>query len=162
MLETGKLYYFKNYDFERDGSIPLNKFFIILSNPKNVEVLAILVTSQGYHLPENFRSDNGQCIINLSEKIHCFQINKDIPITDKNFSFNLDSYIPVFKNIIQKDATYIWDKYITTNQYEDKGVLNDDLFLNLVYCIYKDKSDVIIPFKNILESLIEELCSKVQ
>jgi hypothetical protein len=158
MLERGKLYYFKDYDFERAGSENQNKFFIVISNPVNNNVVAILVTSQGYHLPTAHRLGHCKCVCN--QPYHCFQLHKDIPVTDKGFTFKLDSYIPITDNVIYRGAEYIWGKYIITNLYEDKGILSDEVLLELAYCIAKNMKGLPQEQKDAINAVVTELLPK--
>jgi hypothetical protein len=158
MLERGKLYYFSEYDFERAGSDKKNKFFIIISNPTNHNVIAILVTSQGYHLPTEHRKGHNKCVCNQHH--HCFELHKDIVITDRGFAFKLDSYIPITKNVICKGADYIWGKYIITNLYEDKGTLADEVLFELAYCISKKMNGLENEQKEAINTVVRELIPK--
>lgn len=129
MFEKGNLFYFKDYIF-KNGNEPKNKFFLVLKTIENGFIAAILPTKVE-SLPTNIEKNHG-CISFPEKCICCYYIPKDIIVTDKEFSFQLDTYLY---------AQYVFDEseanLLSTYQIEDiefKGKLIEDEFDNIIKC----------------------------
>ncbi|WP_426090277.1 hypothetical protein [Flavobacterium sp. DSR3-2] len=129
MFEKENLFYFKDYIF-KNGNPPKNKFFLVLKTIENGFIAAILPTKVE-SLPANIAKIHG-CISFPEKCICCYYIPKDIVVTDKGFSFQLDTYLY---------AQYVFDETETnlfiTYQIEDiefKGKLIEGEFEKIIQC----------------------------
>lgn len=139
MFEKGNLYYFKDYIF-KNGNEPKNKFFLVLKTIEKGFIAAILPTKVE-SLPANIEKNHG-CISFPEKCICCYYIPKDIVVTDKNFSFQLDTYMY---------AQYVFDEtetnLLSTYQIEDiefKGKLIDKEFDKIIHCF---SNSILLPRK---------------
>ncbi len=139
MFEKGNLFYFKDYIF-KNGSQPKNKFFLVLKTIENGFIAAILPTKVE-SLPSTLEKNHG-CISFPEKCICCYYIPKDTVVTDRRFSFQLDTYLYAQHVFDESEANLL-----STYQIEDiefKGKLNDDEFNNIIQCF---SNSILLPRK---------------
>ena len=95
MFKEGYLLYFEPFFF-KNGSLPKNKFFIVVKNDENGLLLASLPTSKD-HIPADLDVHSG--VYEIKERgvsIFVFLANEEIatePVTNKRFAFPRNTFL---------------------------------------------------------------------
>ena len=144
MFEARNLLYFKEYYFE-NGNPAKPKYFLILKSDENGVMIISLPSSKDF-IPENVTKKHG-CINIPDKQIGCYFFQKNITITDCNFSFPLDTYI--YSGLITKiEITKI--KYIyTPKDYKLIGKIKEKEYFDIIKCL-KNSPNINSKFKKIL------------
>ena len=105
MFEERNLLYFDEYYFE-NGNPEKPKYFLVLKSDEKGMMLISLPSSKDY-IPSNIEKKHG--CINIPEKqIGCYFFQNNVPITECDFSFPIDTYVY---------AALITNQSISTIQY---------------------------------------------
>lgn len=147
MLEEGNIIYFDPFYF-KNGNTAKPKYFIILKNDENQNIIASLPTRKDF-VPEKEESKIG-CIELPEINFNCFVISDTIIITDcgKKFDFKthiyghqIDSYeISILKEVYPTEGT----------DYEIWGKMKSNIFTSLIDCL-KNSNSIKNKFKRILD-----------
>lgn len=145
----------KNFDFERPGSTPKDKFIIILFQTDDEAIIAPLTTSKD-RVPDEHKTK--RCIhVHGGADIHCYYIPKKLTIGRSGFQFVKDTYIHINpSNLKRRSLTALKTKYEITGAAELKDALIDGEYSDFLYCMYKSRH---VPrgVKRAMEPVIERL-----
>lgn len=148
MFEEGTIIYFDPFYF-KNGNTAKPKYFIVLKNEENFNVLASLPTRTD-SIPQNKSIDNG-CIELPAINLNCFVISTDLSITEcgKHFDFKTHIYghqIDVY------EIEFLREIYPLENtDYEIWGKMKSEIFLSLIEC-FKNSQSVKRKFRRMLSN----------
>jgi len=143
-----------NFDFENGQEIK-PRYFIVLDDSESSPLVISIVTSQD-KIPESCFKEFG-CIYDPEIGVHSYKFKKQKIICENSFSFPLDSYIYIQAKAVQEvNEQNFFSNY--EGNIEHKGILNEDEFKELIYCVYKS---IFIPkkIKSRMNTLLEKLYS---
>ena len=130
MFEERNLIYFKEYYFE-NGNPAKPKYFLVLKCDENGLMLIALPSSKDY-IPANINKKHG--CINIPEKqIGCYFFQKNMPVTDCNFSFPLDTY--VYAGLITSQSIATIQYIYKPIDYKLIGKLKENEHIDIIACL---------------------------
>jgi len=131
VYSPGNLIYFTPFYFKGDAN-PKNKYLLILKILNNNNILVSLPSSQ-VQIPSQYKKQFG-CIENSEDRINCFKIKANSPVTDDGWSFPKDTYLYGYYleeyNLDMLKSVY----KIDTLDYEVQGALSTSIFLSIIEC----------------------------
>jgi hypothetical protein len=130
MFEERNLLYFEEYYFE-NGNPAKPKYFLVLKADSNGMMLISLPSSKDY-IPASIEKKHG--CINIPEmQIGCYFFQNNIPITECNFSFPLDTY--VYAALITNQAITTIEYIYKPKDYKLIGKLTQNEHQNILKCL---------------------------
>lgn len=158
MLSAGKLLYVTDYDFGEDHP-NRNKYLIVIHNSEQVSVLLALTTSV-CHIPD--RLLNQGCIKEDPSNIHSYFFPAKETLSACGFHFSKHTFVDINSSQVFERATeHINEKYIEQGKIEEKCLLLDKHYHELLYCIYKSKF-IAKKTKSKLEIVLARLANNLQ
>lgn len=153
MFSPPNIVLIKNFDFERDGTKPKDKYMVVLLQTDVDAIVAPLTTSQDY-IPETHKGK--RCVIDGPSRLHCYCVPKTLPIGKKGFSFPKDTYIQVQGNLTKRSISDLKRKYQDTGAALLLDELADTEYIELLYCIHRSE---FVPrgIRRAIEPIIEKL-----
>ncbi|CAM3550218.1 hypothetical protein [Aequorivita lipolytica] len=137
MFEEGAIIYFDPFYF-KNGNTAKPKYFIVLKNQANKNILASLPTRTD-SIPKMEEIENG-CIELPSINLNCFVISNNIQVTECGKSFDFKTHI-YGHQIDDYDIEFLKEIYPLENtDYEIWGKMKNELFLSLIACLRNSKS----------------------
>jgi hypothetical protein len=143
-----------DFDF-KNGQPIKGRFLIVLSDDENSQIILSIVTSQDFVPVDLFKHG---CIKEDERRIHCYCFEeKNIIGINNDFSFKKNSFIYI-------DQSSVYEASISniTDAYKDKIDIKDSLleteYIDLIYCIYKNKF-IERGIKRKLNDILEKLLS---
>ncbi len=137
MFEEGNIVYFEPFYF-KNGNPAKNKYFVVLKNDNNSNILASLPTRKDA-VPQKVGDEYG-CIELPEVNFNCYVFTDNIEVTEcgKKFDFKthiyghqIDDYnIEKLKELYPLEGT----------DYTIWGKMDSDLFKELIDCLKKSKS----------------------
>jgi len=124
----------KGFDFEREGTVPKDKFMIVILQTGTDAIIAPLTTSVDY-IPDTHKGK--RCVMDVPSRLHCYFIPKSYEIGKGGFSFSKDTYIQVQGNLAKRSISDLSKKYQLSASLIDQ--LTDIEYSDLLYCIYKSQ-----------------------
>lgn len=144
MFEERNLLYFDEYYFE-NGNPAKPKYFLVLKSDENGMMLISLPSSKDY-IPANIEKKHG--CINIPEKqIGCYFFQNNIPITECDFSFPLDTY--VYAALITNQAIKTIEYIYKPKDYKLIGKLKQNEHQNILNCL-KNSPNIKSKFRKLL------------
>jgi hypothetical protein len=143
----------ENFDFNREGAEPKDKFMIVLLQTASDAIIAPLTTSKDF-IPDAY---NGmRCVIDKPSCLHCYCIPRNLTIGKNGFSFSKNTYIQVQGNLTKRSISDLKKRYRDTNTISLLDELTDAEYCDLLYCIYKSE---FVPrgIRRAMEPIIEAL-----
>lgn len=134
MFENGSIVHIPKYEFDDGETKDTGKFLVVIYNDSGVSILAGLTGSQD-HVPDDMK--NHGCLDDYSKRISCHFFEEQKVICTNKYSFSKDTFIYFAGNIFDVQIKKLEDKYGGTMQH--KGILREEEYVELVYCIYKSK-----------------------
>lgn len=137
MFSPRKILYISNYDFG-EGHDERNKYLIVLHNTGNHAILVGLTTSK-CHVPEALMADENRCKRDFDNNIHTYHIpEKQELCSTTKFSFDIPTFIDINKSqVFERPIAHLSSKYADAGLIQEKAHLNEDEYINLLYCISK-------------------------
>lgn len=136
MLSPGKILYIHNYDFGEEHA-ERNKYLIVLHKVDDTYILVSLTTSKD-HIPDRLLATGNLCLREDENNIHSYFFPSEKVIGTNGFSFPRNTFIDINKSqVFQKETIYLTDKYVVSGLTEEKDVLTQEEYHNLLYCISK-------------------------
>jgi hypothetical protein len=146
MFEEGNIIYFDPFYF-KNGNTAKPKYFIVLKNDANKNIIASLPTRNDY-VPEKEEIENG-CIELPEINFNCFVISNTLEVTDCGKIFDFKTHI-YGHQIDSYDKTSLKEIYpIEGSDYEIWGKMKSKIFKSLIDCI-KNSNSTKRKFKRIL------------
>ena len=137
MFEEGTIIYFDPFYF-KNGNTAKPKYFVVLKNQENKQVLASLPTRTD-SIPKKEEIDDG-CIELPSINFNCFVISTHTKVTDSGKSFDFETHI-YGHEIDDYEVSFLKEIYPLENtNYEIWGKMKQDLFLSLIECLKYSKT----------------------
>lgn len=137
MFQPKQVIYFNEFYF-KNGNTAKPKYLIILGRIKDKTIVASLPTRMN-NSPSLINITHG--CVNLDERcFNCYVFEQGRKICENDFSFNLPTFI--YGNQVEDyDIEIIEDVYkIKGIDYEEKGVLIDSEFQEILKCIINSSS----------------------
>lgn len=137
MFEEGLIIYFDPFYF-KNGTTAKPKYFIVLKNINNLNILASLPTRKDT-IPEKDEIEAG-CIEISAINLNCFVISKNTEVTNCGKFFDFKTHI-YGHQIDDYQINQLKEIYPTKNtDYFIWGKMKNDLFTSLIDCLKKSKS----------------------
>ncbi|MEW4922669.1 hypothetical protein [Algibacter sp. 2305UL17-15] len=137
MFDEGTIIYFDPFYF-KNGNTAKPKYFIVLKNQDNHNILASLPTRTD-SIPQKEEIENG-CIELPSINLNCFVISNDIEITECGKSFEFKTHI-YGHQIDDYEIDFLQEIYPLENtDYEIWGKMKNEIFVSLIECLRNSKS----------------------
>lgn len=137
MFEERTIIYFTPFYF-RNGNTAKEKYFIVLKNINNQNILASLPTRNN-HIPPKDEIENG-CIELQDINLNCFIISNTIEVTECGKKFNFKSFI-YGHQIDSYEIDFLKEIYpIENTDYEIWGKMKSNIFNTLISCFKNSKS----------------------
>jgi hypothetical protein len=144
MFEERNLLYFDEYYFE-NGNPAKPKYFLVLKSDTSGMMLILLPSSKDY-IPANVQKKHG--CINIPEKqIGCYFFQNNIPITECDFSFPLDTF--VYAGLITNQAITTIQYVYKPKDYKLIGKLKQDEHKAVLNCL-KNSPNIRNKFRKLL------------
>ena len=137
MFYPGQVVYFNEFYF-KNGNTAKPKYFIILGRLQNQTIVASLPTRTN-NAPGLINANHG--CINLEDRcFNCYAFEPGRPVCQNGFAFELPTFI--YGNQVEDyDIEILEDIYkIPGVDYEEKGILTDAEFRNIIDCIKNSSS----------------------
>ncbi len=137
MFEERNIIYFDPFYF-KNGNTAKAKYFIVLRNQENTNILASLPTRKS-NIPVEEEIENG-CIEIPSIDLNCFIISQNTKVTEcgKYFDFKTHIYGHQIDEYEISDLEEIYP--IENTDYIIWGKMRKDLFTSLISCLKESKS----------------------
>ena len=137
MFQPQQVIYFKEFYF-KNGNTAKPKYLIILGCIANKTIVASLPTRTN-NAPTLSTISHG--CINLDDRCYnCYAFEQGKPICENGFSFDLPTYIYGIQ-VEDYDIEVFEDVYkIEGVDYEEKGVLSQGEFHDILFCIINSSS----------------------
>lgn len=132
MYSPGNIIYFSPFYFA-DGSLPKPKYFIVLRDGENANVLASLVTKLDC-VPEKICKKHG-CIDEPEINFNCYCFEKDRIVTNSNWGFPKVTYIYGYRLALFELADLNSKYKIEEVDYQKKGKLLDKEYNAIISCL---------------------------
>lgn len=137
MFDERTIIYFDPFYF-KNGNTPKPKYFLVLKNQDNKNILASLPTRKD-SIPKKEEIDHG-CIELPFINLNCYVISNDIKVTDCGKCFDFKTHI-YGHQIEDYDVMFLEEVYPLENtDYEIWGKMKNELFLLLIECLKNSKS----------------------
>jgi len=146
MFEEGNIIYYTPFYF-KNGNPAKPKYFVVLKNENDINVLASLPTRKD-SIPEKNVIENG-CIELPEINLNCFVISNQIQVTECGKTFDFKTHIYGHQIDIY-EVDFLKEIYPVENtDYEVWGKMKEDIFVALIDCLKASRS-VKQKFKKIL------------
>ena len=137
MFEAGNIIYFDPFYF-KNGNTAKPKYFIVLKNKNNKNILASLPTRKD-SIPVKEEIENG-CIELPSINLNCFVISKNTAITICNKCFDFKTHI-YGHQIDDYNVEFLKEIYpLEDTDYIIWGKMKKNIFKELIDCLKNSKS----------------------
>ncbi|SKC72262.1 hypothetical protein [Ohtaekwangia koreensis] len=136
MFSPPNIILIRNFDFERNGTQPKDKFMVVILRIGTDAIVAPLTTSKDY-IPDEHKGQ--RCVIHHPSKLHCYCIPKSLVVGKNGFAFSKDTYIQVQANLTKRTISHLKFRYEDTGAASLQDQLTDTEYSDLLYCIYKSK-----------------------
>lgn len=124
--------FIRKFDFEKGGTVPKDKFMVVLLQTSSDAIIAPLTTSKDY-IPDNQKGP--RCVIDDPSRLHCYCIPKELAIGKKGFFFPKDTYIQVQGNLMKRSISDLTNKYLINGTASLLDELTDAEYCDLLCCI---------------------------
>jgi hypothetical protein len=137
VFSEGNLIYFTPFYF-KNGRPSANKYFIVLKTMGSQTIIASLPTSIN-HVPSFLQHVHG-CINNDENKVNCYLFEKNRPICENGYCFDLHTYVHG-NEVLDYEVEVFMNVYKVEGQdYVIKGKLTNGELAALIDCIIKSGS----------------------
>lgn len=137
MFEEGNLLYFDPFLF-KNGAAPKPKFFIVLKNDTNDEVILATLPTSKDHIPSDVAITSG-CTELPDRAVNVYVFLADTPVTTNGYCFKVNTFI--YGADIDTYPSKIFKEQMSNNQIKvsAKGKLKQEIFYDLLYCLRNSK-----------------------
>lgn len=137
MFSPRKILYISNYDFGEDHE-ERNKYLIVLHNTSEHAILVGLTTSK-CHVPDALMAEENRCKRDFPNNIHTYHIPEKLELCEiTKFAFDVPTFIDINKSqVFERPITHLSSRYGDAGLIEEKAHLNEEEYMNLLYCISK-------------------------
>ncbi len=137
MFEEGNIIYFDPFYF-KNGNTAKPKYFVVLKNQDDVNVIASLPTRTD-SIPTKNEIENG-CLELPAINLNCYVISGTQEVTDCGKSFDFKTYIYGHQIDIY-DVEFLKEIYpIENTDYVIWGKMKNGLFLELLNCLRNSRA----------------------
>lgn len=137
MFEEGNIIYFTPFYF-KNGNSAKPKYFVVLKNENDINVLASLPTRKDF-VPEKNVIENG-CVELPEINFNCFVISDQIQVTECGKVFDFKTHIYGHQIDIYEVHSLKEIYPIENTDYEVWGKMKKDIFVALIDCLKTSRS----------------------
>ena len=147
--------YVSNYDFGEEHE-ERNKYLIVLHNIDN-RILLVGLTTSKCHVPDALMQKSNRCKRDFDNNIHTYYIPENLELCETTkFKFALPTFIDINKSqVFERSIEYLSSKYVEAGKIEEKALMKEPEYMDLLYCISKARH-ITRGIKQEIEKLVEQ------